>query len=279
MLAHLAETQVEVDELVVTADVALDEAALSRAAGREVRVVVIDDDADYYDAKNLGCAATQSDIVVFADSDCIPAAGWLAGLVRPLLEDDATVSAGRTRYEDTAFGRAASAIDFLYFTYVRDDVVYTRNFYANNVAFVREAFRGYARAEEIYRGPCQQMGMALFDAGERVVFCDDAVTVHRFPDRRRELLRLRQLRGSDAAMMSGDIARHVGLPRLARSRMLSTSAVLTGRAFFSLRQTRGRPRESAMMLGVHALDSLGAARALVGRRRRRAHREGLSYVA
>jgi glycosyltransferase involved in cell wall biosynthesis len=280
LLAHLKQQSLplrELHELVITCDGIDDDqvAALQRAAGRELRFVKTARADDYYDAKNIGFSSTESELVVFADSDCWPDREWLERMCAPFEDPRVQVAAGRTTYKDTPFGRAATAIDFLYFRYGHGGR-WTRNFYANNVAFRRGAFPGYARATDIYRGPCQQLGMRLFEEGVHVEYVHAARTVHRFPDSRRELVKLRLLRGNDAAAFAEDIAQHAGFARLARSKAASTTAVLSGRAVCSLRQTRRSLRESALMLGIHALDCAGAAHRLT-RGPKIVHRESLGY--
>src|SRR5204863_9045516 len=141
--------------------------------------------------------------VAFADADCWPEPGWLEALLAPFAQPQAQVVAGRTTYRDDLLGAAASAIDFLYFpTPLGNDC--TRNFYANNVAFRREVFDGhrYRPAPDVYRGHCQDLGFRLHAARVPVQFVDAAHTIHRFPDARRELLRLRLLRGADTVAMA-----------------------------------------------------------------------------
>lgn len=280
LLAHLQKHTprlAALHELIVTCT-EVDDAVrleLEDAAGRAITFVQTLAGDDYYDAKNRGFEASESELVVFADSDCWPDPGWLGKMLQPFDNDHVQAVAGRTTYRDTRFGRAATAIDFLYFR-EGEHGRYTRNFYANNVAFRRETFPGYARAADIYRGPCQQLGMRLHEAGVPIVYAHDARTIHRFPDTRRELMKLRLLRGNDAAAFATEIVHHVGVPVIDKSKLLSTTAVLSGRAFYSLKETKGSLRESAMMLGIHALDCAGAAHRLA-RGPRLVHKEALSY--
>lgn len=196
-------------------------------------------DTDYYLAKNIGFAATTAEVVVFADSDCRPVPEWLDGLLAPFDDPDTHVVAGRTTYRDDVLGIAATTIDFMYFPTPRGPG-YTRNFYANNVAFRRDVFapREFPLDTAIYRGPCQVLGLQLYDAHIPIRFEPRARTIHKFPDRRRQLAKLRLLRGQDTAEFTRYLARR-SLPRglrwLGAIGPLSALVVLTARFTFSLR--------------------------------------------
>ncbi len=71
--------------------------------------------------------------------------------------------------------------------------------YANNVAFDRPLFAAHSlpEGEAMYRGHCRMLGTRLYCAGIPIQHAHDAHTVHRFPDRVRELVTLRFLRGRD----------------------------------------------------------------------------------
>ncbi len=295
----------DLHDVVITQDGWLDahHATIERALGRPVRLVAHAADVDYYGAKNAGFDATDADIVVFADSDCVPEPQWLAALVAPFsdAEPDAPVGvvAGRTSYRDDVVGRGLSAIDFMYFASDHGPRC-RRNFYANNVAFRREVFasRRYRVAPEIYRGPCQALGMALHADAVPVHFAPDAHTVHRFPDTWRELAALRWLRGGDTTEMAPAIAEAAGVDP-AWIRRLGTAlplAVLGGRLRYSLAATmgsrarwtlRGDPRaqsgsrwaSAGVVIGVTALDAAGAMGRVITGRRHRASRRVLSYHA
>ena len=64
------------------------------------------------------------------------------------------------------------------------------------------AARRYGSAPNTYRGHCQKLGLRLAAEGVCVRFVPEARTIHRFPDRRRELFTLRLLRGADTVEMA-----------------------------------------------------------------------------
>lgn len=275
------------DELVITHDglSPQDRRSLERAARASIRFVEIDGDVDYYDAKNRGFDATTAELVAFGDADCLPEPRWLEALFAPFSSPDVKVVAGRTTYGEGLVGIAATTIDFMYFPSPlgRDC---TRNFYANNVAFRRDVFAAhrYQPADRIYRGHCQVLGFTLLKERIPVVFAPAARTIHRFPDSRRELLRLRLLRGRDGAEMTPRLADSVLPPRarwLGRLGPLSASAVMAARFGFSVRhlgkqdmpEVRGsrRARAVAAIAAISLVDGAAAiARSMKPARRRRA---------
>lgn len=252
LFARLAEQTRRPDEIAVThRGLAGIEDVLPAGA----RAVVVAPGATYYGAKNAGFRATRADLVVFADSDCWPAPRWLECLLAPFAEEGVGAVAGRTSYRDDLLGVAASAIDFLYF----DDPVDERctlNFYANNVAFERGLFEEHSFPDDaaMYRGQCQMLGARLHRAGVPIRFAREAHTVHRFPDRLRELVSLRLLRGRDLTLL----APHLAEAYLPRAGVLSSSTLL-----------------SHMVFAGRLVSSLGAVEADGARGLRRATTAGL----
>lgn len=282
------------------------QATLERVVERTIRLVELPEDTDYYDAKNAGFDATSADVVVFADSDCIPDPRWLEELLAPLASPEVVVVAGRTSYPEGTLGQALSTLDFMYFASDHGSRC-CRNFYANNVAMRREIFatRRYATAPEIYRGPCQVLGMRLHREAVAVHFAPAAHTVHRLPDSWRELATLRWLRGADTTEMAPAIAQAAALDP-AWVRRLGPAlplAVLGARLCFSLRASAGQrsttavrgvrwgmpdafgPRRLAIagvVVGFTALDAAGSIARVLDRKRgrtRNASGQVLSYHA
>ncbi|MHB1843329.1 MAG: glycosyltransferase family 2 protein [Deltaproteobacteria bacterium] len=202
----------QLDELVITHDGFSegDQERLENAAGVPIRFCHVPLDCGYYEAKNIGFEATSTEVVAFGDADCWPEREWLELLLAPFTMNDASppVVAGRTTYRPDLLGAAASTIDFMYFPSPLGEGC-TRNFYANNVAFRREVFaqHRYAAADDIYRGHCQLLGLRLQARRVRVAFEPRARTIHRFPDSAEEFLRLRLLRGQDAAELTPFLVR------------------------------------------------------------------------
>lgn len=265
-------------QLVITHDGLSDACcqAVQRLVGRQVDFVRIDAGTGYYDAKNTGCAATDADRcewVVFADADCMPQPGWLAGLLAPL-QAEATLAAvvGRTTYAATLAGTALTTLDFMYFpSPLAAGAV--RNFYANNVLFRRDVFveHSYQALDGVYRAHCQVLGLRLQSAGIALRHASDAHTVHRLPDTWRETFKLRWLRGQDTQGLTPHLVRSY-LPSylqwLAHSGPLGPLCVLGARLGFSLRALnhqglaplRGVRRliGVALVIGFSLIDVCGA---------------------
>lgn len=244
-----------------------DRERLEAAAGAPVVLYRVPTGTGYYAAKNRGFEATTADVVVFGDADCWPDVRWLEAILRPFSEPEVSVVAGRTTYRDDVLGDAATVIDFLYFPNPRNRQA-VRNFYANNVAFRREVFTShhYREVPDMYRGNCQFLGVELFEAGIDVRFAPEAHTVHRFPDERAELLKLRLMRGRDLRRLAPRLA-DAYLPGTIRPFVRPFSAATThvGRLYFSLktlqaaapRSLLARATTTAAVVGLSALDALG----------------------
>ncbi len=282
MLAHLRKQTRPLSalhELVITHEGAVaddDRVVLEGAAGRGIRFVELPAGTGYYEAKEVGFDATDSDVVVFADGDCWPDHRWLDALLQPFDDDDAgdvKVVAGRTVYRSDVLGIAATTIDFMYFPSPFGKKA-SRNFYANNVAFRRPVFdRLRYAADGFYRGNCQVAGMKLVENGVAVRFVAAARTVHRFPDSARELVQLRLLRGEDTVVLSGHL-RDRALPERARWLMdlgaVSPALVLAGRFVCSVAsvnhqdmpEVRGLKRVAVVgaIAGLTLIDAAGALR-------------------
>lgn len=265
---------------------------LERATAAPLTWVELPPGTDYYEAKNLGFAATLADVVAFADGDCWPEPAWLAALTAPFADPGVQAVAGRTTYRGDALGAAATTIDFNYYDSPLSRGC-VKNFYANNVAFRRAVFArfGYRPADRIYRGHCQVLGMALAQAGIPVRFAPEAKTVHRFPDSVRDFVRLRLNRGADARELAPNIARAVLPPPLTwigRLGPVSACAVLGPRLYYSQRAlghqdmpAQGRRARLASRLMIGAITALDLMGGLIGHRllTRKAKRaaENLSY--
>ncbi len=267
MLVHLRSQTLPLEalaELVITHDglTDADRERLERAAGRKLTLVLLKPGTGYYESKNVGFEATTAEVVAFGDSDCWPVPCWLESLFRPIESEGFDVAAGRTTYRDDVLGIAATTIDFMYFDSPLAPGC-TRNFYANNVAFRRQTFdqRRYQRAEGVYRGHCQVLGLRLQREGVVVRFAPAARTTHRFPDSVGELVKLRMLRGEDTTELTPHLARAY-LPRsLERigSTTLGTLAVLSTRFAFSVRSI-GKQE----MPAVHGLRYLATVGTIAG---------------
>lgn len=175
---------------------------------KNLRFVLFSPFHNYYEAKELGFKTSSANIIVFADSDCMPTDVWLEELLLPFDIEDAKVVSGRTTYDHSLFGIAATTIDFMYFGSVMNSSR-TKNFYANNIAFLREIFDHYrfVPIEGQYRGQCQALGLKLLKDLVPIHFSTKAKTIHKFPDSFRELIQLRIYRGQDTVGLTPFLAK------------------------------------------------------------------------
>lgn len=235
---------------------------LQMRLSRHIDFVEVGESIGYYDAKNAGFDAMDSqrcDFVVFGDADCRPVQRWMEYLLAPFARKlDASASpvlavAGRTSYSPGIWGSALTSIDFMYFPSPLGKGA-TRNFYANNVAFQRELFEQY-RYEPlagVYRAHCQVMGLCLQQDGVAVEYVHDAHTEHRLPDTRKEAVRLRWMRGEDSVGLTPYLARAYvpgPLQWLFRKGPIGPLCVMLMRLGYSLRA-----------LGHQGMPALGVAR-------------------
>lgn len=241
-------------------------------AGVPIRWLELSDDVGYYEAKNRGFDAARGDVVAFADADCWPDPDWLEALLAPFSDPAVRAVAGRTTYRRDLLGTAASTIDFMYFP-SPFGTGYTRNFYANNVAFRRDVFETRRFGEhDMYRGHCAVLGIDLHTAKIPIVFAPAARTIHRFPDSLRELVQLRLMRGRDTyeltPVLGRALASSLRLPRLGPVVPLAVLGIRFGFSLSSINRqqmpiARGL-RRLAVAGTIAAISAVDAAGALAG---------------
>lgn len=262
-----------VDEVVVTHD-GLPEAArerIRRAAGRGIRWVEIEASTGYYGAKNAGFDATTADVVVFADSDCRPVDGWLEEMLQPFVDEDARVVAGRTVYPEGTVPGAATAVDFLYFDAAEGEER-VRNFYANNVAFERQTFDAYRYRSHsgVHRGHCLDLALRLREDGVPIRYAHEAETTHEWPDRWRDVVKKRLLRGADTSQVAERVVESQvpePLAGLLDTPRRATTAVLAGRLVSTMgavANVGGSGMRKLAAAGLSMLDAVGATMRLAG---------------
>jgi GT2 family glycosyltransferase len=242
-----------------------------------VRWVELPATAGYYDHKNAGFDAATGDVIAFIDGDCAPSAGWLEGLLAPF-DGGAQVVAGATSYAG-ALAPLANELDFPYFDGAeprrrfaatsRTTSPTVRNFFANNVAFARDAFaaRRYPTITPMFHGQCQVLALRFVEAGIPIVYAPDARVTHAWPDSVGEWLQIRLLRGADTTQLLPHV---VGTYAPTARDKVAWLGPLPALAVFGMRAMtatwsalRRGPllRGLALVAGVTAIDALGAAAA------------------
>jgi len=232
--------------------------------------------AGYYEHKNRGFDASTGEIVAFIDGDCEPCTSWLPSIVAPFAAG-AQVVAGATSYAG-ALASLANELDFPYFDGAErrrrfaatssSTAPTVRNFFANNVAFSREAFgsRRYPTLP-MFHGQCQVLALRFVEAGIPIIFAPGARVTHAWPGSVSEWLQVRLLRGADTTkLLPHVLATYAPEMRPAAVRLgpLPALVVLALRAVTgSLSALRRGPvvRGLALVAGVTAVDAIGAAAA------------------
>lgn len=117
----------------------------------------------YYEQKNSGADISGSDILIFLDSDVVPDAGWLEGLLNALDDPKVQVVGGETYHATDTFYDKIFAAFWTFGVRRPSRGVYSyKNFYANNFAVRREVFLNNKFPDAIaYRGQCTQAAKAM----------------------------------------------------------------------------------------------------------------------
>ena len=140
--------------------------------------------ARYYQLKNHGAAATAGSIILFLDSDAIPEAGWLEGMLAPFDDPAVQVVAGHAYIEAESLYSRAFALTW--FFPLRAEPVPLKpatRFFANCVAFRRSTFLAhpFAPVEGASRGACVELARELCEAGITIWKSTAAQVAHPAP--------------------------------------------------------------------------------------------------
>ena len=136
----------------------------------------------YYSQKNYGFSRTESQFVIFLDSDVIPQPSWLKNLLGSFEHPDVDVACGETFMACSSnYERAFALFWFFNLQDKQPRLVRRNHFFANNVAFRREIFAQYNFPElDSFRGQCLALAHDLRRSGIPI-FCNTGASVEHPP--------------------------------------------------------------------------------------------------
>lgn len=134
----------------------------------------------YYEQKNTGAKLANSDVLVFLDSDVIPDAGWLEGLLSAMDDPNVVIAGGETYHATESFHDKVFAAFWTFTTRRPSRGLYRyKNFYANNLVVRREVFLANPYPDaSAYRGQCSELAKTLRAKGVQIYRQGDATVSH-----------------------------------------------------------------------------------------------------
>jgi hypothetical protein len=121
----------------------------------------------YYEQKNAGAELARGEILIFLDSDVVPDAGWLDGLLGALDDPNVDFVGGEAYHAtDTLHDRLFAAFWGFPTRHPSRGVYRRQQFYANNLAVRRKVFLANPfPAATAYRGQCAQLAKSMSRKG------------------------------------------------------------------------------------------------------------------
>lgn len=141
---------------------------------------------EYYQQKNRGASLATNPIVAFLDSDVVPEAGWLAGVVLPFSDPEVQVVCGACHLAAENTYSRAFAVSWVFplRRAAGEGLVKRTHFYANNVAFRRHTLMAnpFPEIEGATRGSCCALARSLTEQGIAIYLNTDARVSHPAPN-------------------------------------------------------------------------------------------------
>jgi hypothetical protein len=216
-------------------------------AGVETRVVAAPG-CDYYELKNTGARAARGELVVFLDCDVVPDPGWLPAIIAPFGDPAIAVVAGATCLaEPTTLWAKLLAPTFVFpLTTPPGPIARTDRFFANNVAFRREAALAFPfpPVAGTSRVSCVALARRLAEANALAVQTPAARVTHPAPVGVRNTAKRALVHGRDTVVLADQ---GIGPPATARAWAARVRELL--RAVLRSRRTLGL-RPAAVPLAV-----------------------------
>jgi hypothetical protein len=123
--------------------------------------------ANYYQKKNIGAQRSNHDILLFFDTDLLPDAGWLEGMLTPFQRWEVAVVVGGTYLDHAGVYEMAVALFWIFEpAHPVSPLSATHKLVSNNVAVRRRLFLRFPFPDRpTYRGQCAELGSQLSSAG------------------------------------------------------------------------------------------------------------------
>jgi len=133
--------------------------------------------------RNAGVQAAKGDIIVFTDCGCIPMDGWLERLLEPILSGEERMVSGKT-------GALGELDPYDQLRRQQESTRYLPECPTINLAFRRDVFQELGGFDESFEyGSDVDFSWRAVHAGIRARYAPDAVVLHDWGTRRRQLKR------------------------------------------------------------------------------------------
>lgn len=136
---------------------------------------------DYYRQKNEGAATASGDLLLFVDSDVIPSPNWLQSMIDSFEDPAVSVVGGAVEVETSGLYSKAMALGWFFTPAQGDALSPAPSFFANNVAFRRDAFEPFPDTGQ-YRGQCLGLAAELKRLGRGIHVQPGARVGHPVPE-------------------------------------------------------------------------------------------------
>lgn len=135
----------------------------------------------YYKLKNYGVQKTNTDLVIFLDSDAGPQPGWLAGLLKPFADPEVMAVGGFTVLGHEDLLSRTMALSWIFnLPSERDVTVKRHKIHANNAAFRTDFFKAnpFPDLEGAFKKQCGFWLRDISKRGFKWTRTADAMTIH-----------------------------------------------------------------------------------------------------